>query len=140
MRTLPVVGAVFRNGDSILACRRRPEKSAGGLWEFPGGKIEPGELPEVALARELREELGLEHVVIGERVFRQATMNDEGLIIDLDCYWVEGIAGNPVSSDHDRMDWVPVRELRSLTWAGPDVPIVIAVQNQLRTDQGGTQA
>lgn len=55
-----VVGAVIRDGDRVLLARRPEGKDQAGLWEFPGGKIEPGETPEEALARECREELALE--------------------------------------------------------------------------------
>ena len=55
-----VVGAVIRNGGRVLMAQRPEGKAQAGLWEFPGGKIEPGETPEEALARECREELALE--------------------------------------------------------------------------------
>ena len=56
---LRVVAAVIIRDGCVLACRRNPDRSAGGLWEFPGGKVEPGESPEGALAREIEEELGV---------------------------------------------------------------------------------
>ena len=55
-----VVGAFIRDGDCVLMSQRPEDKAQAGLWEFPGGKIEPGETPEEALARECREELALE--------------------------------------------------------------------------------
>ena len=55
-----VVAAVVRRGDTVLLCRRPLEKRHGGLWEFPGGKVQPGETATQALERELDEELGLE--------------------------------------------------------------------------------
>ena len=55
-----VVAGILRRGDEILACRRRSDQDHAGNWEFPGGKVEAGESPEEALARELREELGIE--------------------------------------------------------------------------------
>lgn len=58
MDRLDVVAAVVRRGDAILVTRRRDEPGAPGQWEFPGGKVEPGEREEEALAREIREELG----------------------------------------------------------------------------------
>ena len=63
---LQVVAAVIERDGLVLACRRRADRSAGGLWEFPGGKIEPGETAEQALRREIAEELGVEIRVVGE--------------------------------------------------------------------------
>lgn len=122
-----VVAAVIYDGDRVLACRRRPEKAAGGLWEFPGGKIERGETPSQALAREIREELGilisvdslftLDDTVVGDRVIR------------LGC-WSSSIRGAlPQSStDHDELRWVTRDELASLEWATPDLPAVTKLQ------------
>ena len=59
-RIIEVVGAIIRDGDRYLVGQRAANKAQGGLWEFMGGKIEPGETPEQALARECREELALE--------------------------------------------------------------------------------
>ena len=55
-----VVAGILERGGEVLACRRRGDQDHPGKWEFPGGKVEPGESPEQALARELREELGIE--------------------------------------------------------------------------------
>jgi 8-oxo-dGTP diphosphatase len=66
---LDVVAAVVRRGDAILVTRRRDEPGAPGQWEFPGGKVEPGEREEEALAREIREELGCE-VEVGRLLLR----------------------------------------------------------------------
>ena len=66
---LAVVAAVIVRGSKILICQRRRDDSHALQWEFPGGKIEPGETPQEALARELREELAIE-AAIGEELFR----------------------------------------------------------------------
>ncbi|ATG53195.1 hypothetical protein CFK38_09890 [Brachybacterium vulturis] len=120
---LRVVGAVLVDGDRVLAARRAPEKHAAGLWEFPGGKIEPGESPQQALSRELGEELGTE-VEVGWLIGRgEGRAGDRAL--HLDCYWVRLTGPAPtVSTDHDLLDWVARRELAGRAWAGPDVPIV----------------
>ncbi|WP_152354028.1 NUDIX domain-containing protein [Brachybacterium subflavum] len=66
---IAVVGAIIVRDGLVFAARRSPERSAGGLWEFPGGKVEPGETPQEALVRELREELGV-RVEVGARAAR----------------------------------------------------------------------
>lgn len=121
-----VVGAVIMDGERVLAARRAPGRSAAGRWEFPGGKIEPGESPQQALARELGEELDVE-VEVGWLIGR-----GEGLAGDrelhLDCYWVRPAGPAPTAStDHDLLQWVPRGELAEREWAGPDVPIVEAI-------------
>ncbi|WP_394214254.1 (deoxy)nucleoside triphosphate pyrophosphohydrolase [Brachybacterium vulturis] len=120
---LRVVGAVLVRDQQILTARRAPSRSSAGLWEFPGGKIEPGESPQQALVRELREELGIE-VEVGWLIGRgEADLGDR--VLHLDCYWARPIAARPTSStDHDRLEWVDRGALREREWAGPDVPIV----------------
>src|SRR5450432_452542 len=84
-RDVHVVAAVIRRGQRILATRRLPGGPAGGKWEFPGGKIEPGESPQEALVREIHEELRLALLVgdlIGTFVSEQ-----EAIRLHLHCYW-----------------------------------------------------
>lgn len=120
---MEVVAAVIRDGERVLACRRRPERPAGGKWEFPGGKVEPGESPEQALEREIAEELGV-HVRIGALVDRTTTDNGARLI-DLACYeaWLLG-APPTGSTDHDELRWVTPAQTLSLKWTEPDWPAV----------------
>lgn len=105
----------------ILVARLAPHKRLGGLWEFPGGKVEVGERPEEALARELVEELGLE-VVVGALV----GVGEEGRVIltGYRCTLVSGVVG-VVQKDHDGFAWVWAKDLTSAAWPmpGPDVPI-----------------
>ncbi|MDN5898665.1 MAG: (deoxy)nucleoside triphosphate pyrophosphohydrolase [Brachybacterium sp.] len=120
---LRVVGAVIVRGEQILTARRAPGKSTAGLWEFPGGKIEPEESPQQALIRELSEELGIE-VEIGWLIGRgEGDAGDRDL--HLDCYWARPVGAAPTAStDHDLLEWVDRRDLQGRDWAGPDVPIV----------------
>lgn len=118
-----VVAAVIRNGDEILACRRRPGISSAGLWEFPGGKVEPGETPEAALAREIREELGID-IRVGGLIDRSTTALDSGRLIDLACYDALAETLPTQSLDHDELRWLLPQDLGSLTWAAPDLPTV----------------
>lgn len=122
-RVLHVVGAIIRRGDAVFAARRNPERSAGGLWEFPGGKVEPGETPQQALVREVHEELGVQ-IEVGKLVDRsQVTVGE--VRVDLTCYEARLVGPEPTeSTDHDALTWVPLAELGNLEWAPGDVPII----------------
>lgn len=120
---MDVVAAVFTDGDLLLACRRHADRQAGGLWEFPGGKLEPGEAPEAALEREIAEELDVE-IEVGELLDRSTTMVD-GTPITLQCYFVRPLGAPPVAStDHDLVSWFRREGLIWLRWAAPDRPAV----------------
>ena len=119
---IKVVGAVFADGPRILAAKRRPGKSMAGFWEFPGGKIEPGETPQEALARELHEELGIE-AAIGEHVTTTVHAY-EFATIELATYLCTITKGTPTLTDHDEVRWVPRNQLHELKWAPADIPAV----------------
>jgi 8-oxo-dGTP diphosphatase len=120
---LHVVAAVIVADGRVLACRRAPHKADAGRWEFPGGKLEPGESLEQAIVREIREELGAEIVVTGE-----LTMDDTltgGRVVRLTCLRAELTGALPTAStDHDELRWVVPAELPDLNWADPDWPAV----------------
>lgn len=129
--SMKVVAAIIRDGERILACRRTADRSAGGKWEFPGGKIEAGESPEQALVREISEELSV-RITVGALVDRSTT--DVGdLAIDLACYEAALMDRRPTqSTDHDRLEWVRPNDLRALDWAEPDLPAVRALADSSR--------
>lgn len=140
-KPLEVVGAVIRGevgGEpAVLAFRRSSHKAAGGFWEFPGGKVEDDETPEAALAREIREELGLQ-ACVGQLVERATTLVGDRPI-DLACYWVTVDTNPNESSDHDVIQWVRAHELRTLRWAEPDLPTISILETQLKMG-GGTSS
>ena len=118
---MEVVAAVFTDGDRVLACRRRAGLEAAGRWEFPGGKLEPGESCEAALEREIGEELDVE-IEVGEVLDRSTTMV-AGRPITLSCYFVRALAEGPgASTDHDQVCWFARDRLPWLVWAAPDLP------------------
>lgn len=125
-----VVGAIVERDGAVFAARRNADRSAGGLWEFPGGKIEADESPEDALRRELREELDVD-ISVGP--FIERSLSDvESVQIELSCYAAHFDGDDPVaSSDHDAMQWVPLGELGSLAWAPGDVPIIDVLAERL---------
>lgn len=124
-RRLHVVCAILRNRDGrILAAQRPTGKALAGKWEFPGGKVEPGELPEAALQRELREELGIE-TDIGRALSIVSHLSQEA-DIQLCPYEVSHRSGVIESREHAELRWLdPCGEAwLGLDWAEADLPIV----------------
>lgn len=117
---ITVVAAVVIRGGTVLAAQRGPSMSLAGLWELPGGKVEPGELPESALVREIWEEL-LCTVSVGERVMTTTHEYEFG-VVTLTTYYSTILDGDPHRTEHADLRWVPLTELRSLDWAPADIP------------------
>jgi 8-oxo-dGTP diphosphatase len=124
-QTVHVVGAAIMKEGRCLVAQRGPSMDMPGKWEFPGGKIERGESPEVALERELREELGIEAEVT-EWVGR-GDFIENGRRICLDVYLAEADTRTMNLYEHAAVKWVGARDLYSLDWAGADVPILPAL-------------
>jgi 8-oxo-dGTP diphosphatase len=128
--TIDVVCAlIIRNG--CVLCAQRSERMALPLkWEFPGGKLEPNELPEAALKREILEELGVE-IEIGSALQASEYSYDGIRTIRLIPFLASIIDGNePKAHEHSEIRWVPNSELMQLDWAAADVPIVIEYINR----------
>lgn len=116
-----VAGVVIRDG-RVLVARRGPTKRMGGLWEFPGGKVEGGEDDEMALIREFAEELSVV-IEVGECLGENIATEERGDFC-LVAYKAQIRSGEPVLADHDRMDWRAPAELEELDWAPADLPFV----------------
>lgn len=119
---ITVTAAIIEKEGSIFVARRKPGSHLAGYWEFPGGKLEPGESEKQCLARELLEEFGIE-CEVGE--FIKESVYDYGSkIIQLRAYRVRHLRGTYQYRDHDKMGWLTVEELPSLKWAPADIPLV----------------
>ena len=117
-----VCGLIEDGGGRVLACRRPEGKHLGGLWEFPGGKVEPGESPAEALVRELREELGIETEVAGALT---PVVWDYGRgPIRLIPFFCRIVSGEPQPHEHDALEWVDTTTCDRLHWAAADGPIL----------------
>lgn len=122
-----IAAGVLMNGrGEVLICQRPAHKSYPGEWEFPGGKVEPGETVTAALKRELHEELGIE-VRAYRPLIRLRYVYPE-LAVDLDTWLVTSFGGTPVSTEHPAMAWVPPAGLPRWPLLSADRPIVNALR------------
>jgi 8-oxo-dGTP diphosphatase len=130
MKTLLVsaVALIDRDGRVLLA--QRPEgKSLAGLWEFPGGKVEEGETPEVALIRELEEELGINtwESCLAPLTFASHTYEDFHLLMPL--YACRKWEGTPVSRENQTIKWVFPKDFRDYPMPPADIPLIPIIRD-----------
>lgn len=123
MTKIEVVGAIILKDGKLLAAQRASNRTLGGYWEFPGGKIEPGETPESALIRELGEEFGAEATVSHKFALDGMAALSFGKVV-LHCYYVQLTSEIRKTIAHDELRWVTPEEALALTWAPSDVPVV----------------
>ena len=122
-RIIEVVGAIIREGDRYLVGQRAAHKSQGGLWEFMGGKIEKGETPEAALARECREELDLE--IENERIVDSVIHEYPEKTIRLTLISCTPKPGSvPRAIEHQAIRWVTTDEMREMDFAPADKELI----------------
>ena len=126
MKTIEVVAALLCRGNRFLICRRPPHKARAGLYEFPGGKIEPGETPEQALVRECFEELAL-HPIIGDSVADVYHTYPE-LTIHLTLYRAEVFGEEPEPLEHDDLQWISAAQLESYSFCPADIAFHDAIR------------
>lgn len=125
-RSITVVAAVIRDPDDRILLARRPrDRHMGGLWEFPGGKIAPGEPPETALKRELLEELGI--TVDIEHPLTFAHHEEPGLHILLLFYAARIVDGEPTAREGQDLEWVPPSDLHRYPTPPADAELIVAL-------------
>ena len=121
MKTIRVVAAVIRKGNRIFATQRGYGEFKDG-WEFPGGKIEPGETPQEALVREIREELETE-IRVGDLIdtieYDYPTFH-----LSMDCFWCEIVEGSLELKEHEAAKWLDRESLYTVNWLPADVGLV----------------
>jgi len=131
MKQIHVVAGVIRDAlGRILLARRTEGRDLAGLWEFPGGKVESGESPDAALARELHEELGIQARVGAPLMRVPQQYPDKRLVLDVRI--IDGYSGTPKGLDGQALAWTPAHKLGDYPMPPADRPVVAAL---LQPDQ-----
>ena len=117
-----VVAALIWDGDRFLVCQRPKHKNRGLLWEFVGGKVEPGETPEQALVRECREELGVT-ICVGD-LFMELVHDYHDMKIHLSLYNAAIIQGTPQKLEHNNIRWITAQEIDTMDFCPADESIL----------------
>ena len=130
MKTVNVVAAIIKDGDKIFATQRGYGDQKDG-WEFPGGKIEEGETPKDALAREIMEELEA-GITVGDHL---VTVEHDypTFHLSMDCFWTELKEGSSVELlEHEAAKWLSLDSLDEVDWLPADIKVVEAIKNSLK--------
>ena len=121
MKTVRVVAAVIKADNKIFATQRGYGEIKGG-WDFPGGKIEPGETPQEALKREILEELDTE-ISVGELIdtieYDYPTFH-----LSMDCFWCEIVKGDLVLKEHEAARWLDADTIDDVEWLPADIALI----------------
>ena len=117
-----VVAALIWEGERFLICQRPAHKARGLLWEFVGGKVDPGETKQQALVRECREELAVEVAV--EDVFLEVLHNYPDLLVQLTLFHAKIAKGEPQMLEHNDIRWITVEEIPNFDFCPADEDIL----------------
>ena len=121
MKQIEVVAAIIRKGDKIFATQRG-YGDWKDWWEFPGGKIEPGESPEEALKREIREELSTEISV--DKFLCTVEYDYPKFHLTMHCFWCSIESGNLILKEHEAAKWLSLDQLDSVNWLPADKIVI----------------
>lgn len=121
------VGVIVNASGQILITRRAQDSHQGGLWEFPGGKVEPGEGVALALGRELREELGLEVGRITPLLQVRHDYGDKQVLLDVHVVWEFG--GEAAGLEGQPLAWIELGALQDYSFPAANLPIVKAIES-----------
>lgn len=134
MKTIRVVAAVIRavneEGRPIIFATQRGYGEFKGGWEFPGGKIEPGETPEEALRREIREELETE-IAVG-KLIETVEYDYPSFHLSMDCFWCEVVSGDLILKEAEEARWLTAETLDEVDWLPADKGLVERLRELLQ--------
>ena len=123
-----VVAALIWDGNKFMICQRPAHKARGLLWEFVGGKVEPGETKEEALVRECREELAVT-VAVGD-VFMDVLHDYPDLLVHLTLFHAKIAEGKPQMLEHNDIRWITPQEIEQFDFCPADVEILKQITEQ----------
>ncbi len=121
-----VAGVLFDAAGRVLVAQRPGETHLGGLWEFPGGKLAPGESREAGLSRELAEEIGIRVLSARPLILVEHAYPDRDVVLDV--WKVESFAGEPYGREGQRIEWRGVQRLDPAEFPPADVPVLAALR------------
>lgn len=122
MKRIEVVAAIIHDADGRIFATQRGYGDWKDYWEFPGGKMEPGETPEQALKREIWEEL--ETRIEIERFVTTVEYDYPAFHLTMHCYWCKVEIGNLTLKEHEAAQWLAEQELNSINWLPADIAIL----------------
>ena len=128
MKEIKVVAAIIVENNKIFATQRG-YGDFKGRWEFPGGKIEAGELPQEALVREIREELDTE-IEVGDLI-DTIEYDYPNFHLSMECYWAKVASGDLVLKEHAAAKWLTRDELDSVEWLPADITLIDKIKKLL---------
>lgn len=128
MKHIEVVAAVIKNGNSIFATQRGYGEFKD-WWEFPGGKMEPGEIPEDSLVREIKEELAAE-IFVG-KLIKTVDWDYPNFHLTMHCYWCELVSAELHLLEHEAAKWLNKESVRSVRWLPADELLLSDIEAEL---------
>lgn len=127
MKTIEVVAAIIKKDNKYFATQRGYGDFEGG-WEFPGGKMEPGETPQAALVREIKEELDAD-ISVGELI-ETIEYDYPNFHLTMHCFLCELVSDHVILLEHEAAKWLSQEELDSIQWLPADMSIVENLKQQ----------
>ena len=128
MKTVKVVAAIIRDGNKVFATQRGYGDYKDG-WEFPGGKVEPGETAQQALVREIKEELDTDIAV--EDYLTTIEYDYPTFHLSMQCFWCRIVDGTPVLKEHEAARWLDVDHIDSVEWLPADLTIIDLIKDKM---------
>ena len=128
MKELEVCVGILHNKNQFLIGKRKANDKFGGKWEFPGGKIDEGELPEECIIRELKEELNID--VLSLNHYNSYVQNSKNIKLIIHSFIINNYIGNPSLQEHDNLEWVEIKDIHGYDMIAKDIPLINRLKDE----------